>query len=118
MSENLYDGFIMLAYELEEYLKEAEKRTEILEVGAKEFVIDLKKLPKPISKIKKTGYTHIITTFSYRTRNNEVEVGWGKYYGPMLEYGTVKMSPRGHLNILWIRNKEKYYNKMLSKRWQ
>ena len=36
-----------------------------LEAGAKEFVDDLLKLPKPISKIRKAGYTHLINCFSY-----------------------------------------------------
>lgn len=100
---------------LEQSIKCVENKTEILITGAEEFVMDLKKLPKPISKIKKSGYTHIIDTFAYRVNKKEVEVGWGKYYGRMLEDGTKNMSPRRHLNPLWERNKEKYYKKMLSK---
>ena len=41
-----------------------------------------------------------------------IEVGWGKYYGPMLEHGTRKMAAREHLKPLFERNKEKYYRKM------
>ena len=41
-----------------------------------------------------------------------VNVGWGKYYGPMLEHGTRKMAARAHLKPLFERNKEKYYKKM------
>ena len=41
-----------------------------------------------------------------------IKVGWGKYYGPMLEHGTRKMAARVHLKPLFERNKEKYYKKM------
>ena len=41
-----------------------------------------------------------------------IKVGWGKYYGPMLEHGTRKMAARAHLKPLFERNKEKYYKKM------
>ena len=110
-----YEGFQDLINEFEEYIKSTENVTEVLEVGAEEFVFDLRKLPKPISKIKKSGYTHLVNTFAYKTRNKEVEVGWGKYYGPMVENGTKKMSARPHLKPLWNRNKEKYYKKMITK---
>ena len=67
-----------------------------------------------ISKIRKANYTHLIDSFSLRKKSNEVEVGWGKYYGPMLEHGTVKMNAQPHLNPVWDRNKEKYYKKMIT----
>jgi hypothetical protein len=86
-----------------------------LEAGAKEFVDDLLKLPKPISKIRKAGYTHLINCFSYRNKKNEIEAGWGKYYGPMVEHGTEKMDAQPHLYPLWDKNKEKYYKTMLTK---
>ena len=41
-----------------------------------------------------------------------IKVGWGKYYGPMLEHGTRKMAVRAHLKPLFEQNKEKYYKKM------
>ena len=85
-----------------------------LKAGAKEFVDDLLKLPKPISKIRKAGYTHLINCFSYRNKKNEIEAGWGKYYGPMVEHGTEKMDAQPHLYPLWDRNKEKYYKTMLT----
>lgn len=110
-----YEGFQDLADVLEKYIDNVENVTDVLEVGANEFVKDLKKLPKPISKIKKAGYTHLIDSFSSRTKKKEVEVGWGKYYGPMVENGTKKMSAREHLKPCWNKNKEKYYKKMLTK---
>ena len=110
-----YSGFETMFEILEKYMDGADNAVDILEVGAKEFVSDLLKLPKPISKIRKSGYTHLIKCFAYKKKNKEVEAGWGKYYGPMLEHGTVKMNAQEHLYPVWDRNKEKYYKKMLTK---
>ena len=115
-----FSGFEELSNELFGYIQAAEDPLEILEVGAKAFVNDLLKLPKPISKIRKAGYTHLINTFAYersseRTGRAEVIVGWGKYYGRMVEKGTVKMDERPHMYPLWDRNQEKYYNLMFRK---
>ena len=114
MSNELF-GFEELIEELQECVKNVEKPENIIEIGAKEFLKDLKKLTKPYSQIHKTGYTHLINTFSYRKKENEYEVGWGKYYGPMVENGTKKMKSRPHLKPCFEKNKEKYYNKMLNK---
>lgn len=43
-----------------------------------------------------------------------IDVGWGKYYGPMLEHGTKKMSAKAHLKPLFEQNKERYYKKMIA----
>lgn len=110
-----YSGFEAMSEILEKYIDGAENAVDVLETGAKEFVGDLLKLPKPISKIRKSGYTHLIKCFAYKKKNKEVEAGWGKYYGPMLEHGTVKMNAQEHLYPVWDRNKEKYYKKMLTK---
>ncbi len=110
-----YSGFEALSEILENYSDKADNFMDVLEVGAEEFTTDLLKLPKPISKIRKTGYTHLIDSFAYRKNKDEVEVGWGKYYGPMLEHGTVKMDAYSHVYPLWDRNKEKYYKKMIAK---
>lgn len=115
MSDNLYVGFEILQNQLSEIIKNVEKPTKILEVGAKEFVKDLSKLPRPISEIRKSAYTHLIDTFAFQTQKKEVAVGWGKYYGFMVENGTIKMNARAHLNPLWERNKNKYYNLMTQK---
>ena len=117
MSNEVYgfDGFQDLANIIEGYIKNVENPTEVLLVGAKEFVNDLLKLPKPISKIRKAGYTHLINTFAYREKKDEIEVGWGKYYGPMVEHGTKKMDEQPHVYPLWDKNKEKYYKSMLTK---
>ena len=54
-------------------MKNVENPTDILEVGAKEFVNDLLKLTKPMSQIRKSGYTHLIDSFAYRVKKDEVE---------------------------------------------
>lgn len=110
-----YSGFEALSEMLEKYADKADNFIDVLEVGAKEFVNDLLKLPKPISKIRKAGYTHLINSFAYRKKKNEIEAGWGKYYGPMVEHGTEKMDANPHIHPLWDKNKEKYYKAMLTK---
>lgn len=85
-----------------------------VEIGAKEFVKDLLKLPKPRSKVTVPGYTHLFDLFAYERTRNNIKVGWGKYYGPMLENGTVKMARKAHLKPLFEQNKETYYKKMIA----
>lgn len=117
MSNKVYgfEGFQDLSKMLEDCINKVENVVDILEVGAKELVNDALKLPKPMSNIRKAGYTHLVNSFSYRKKNNEIEAGWGKYYGPMVENGTVKMNARPHLYPLWEKNKEKYYKTMITK---
>lgn len=115
MNDEMFKGFNLLEEELNNIIKNVDTPTDILEVGAKDFVNDLLKLPKPISTIKKQGYTHLIDTFAYRIKNGEVEVGWGKYYGIMVENGTIKMNAVSHMKPLWNKNKDKYYKKMIDK---
>lgn len=110
-----YSGFEAMSEILEKYIDGADNAVDVLETGAKEFVGDLLKVPKPISKIRKSGYTHLIKCFAYKKKNKEVEAGWGKYYGPILEHGSVKMNAQEHLFPVWDRNKEKYYKKMFTK---
>lgn len=79
-----------------------------MEQAAKQFVEDLNRLPSPYSNIKKSGYTHLVRSFSYQKNKNEIEVGWGKYYGPMVEKGTTKRKAIPHLVPLFSKNEEKY----------
>lgn len=80
-----------------------------LEAGAKAFVEDARMLPKPRSQITKPGYTHLVNTISYRKLSDEIEITWGKYYGPMVEKGTKKMrTSHPHMKPLWEKNKRKY----------
>ena len=111
--EEFSDGFDGLANDLERYLDGSEKAIEALVVGAKELVDDLKKLTKPYSKITKPTYTHLVDSVTFRRSDKDVLVGWSKYYGPMLEHGTVKMLPQPMIKPVYERNKEKYYQLML-----
>lgn len=61
-----------------------------------------------------SGYTHLVDSFSYKRDKTGIDVGWGKYYGPMLEHGTKKMSAKAHLKPLFEQNKERYYKKMIA----
>ena len=111
----LYDaGFDDFEKMLQEYADKAseDRVLDAIEVGARDFVNDLRKLPKPRSKINKAGYTHLVTTFAMRREDSKIDVGWGKYYGPIVEHGTRKMAARAHLKPLFEQNKEKYYKKM------
>lgn len=110
-----YNGFQDLSDIIECYAKGAENAMEGIEEGAKQFVNDLLKLPKPISQIRKAGYRHLVHSFAYRKKQKEIEAGWGKYYGPMVEHGTVNMDANPHVYPLWDRNKEKYYKTMFTK---
>ena len=85
--------------------------------GAETFLKDLNKLSKPMSQIRKSGYTHLIDSFAIdlKSHSQEIVVGWGKYYGKMVERGTEKMYARAHMYPLWERNEEKYYKIMLGK---
>lgn len=102
---------------LQQYARQADPQNvlDVEEAGAKEFVSDLLKLPKPRSEVRKAGYTHLVNTFAMERANGEIKVGWGKYYGPMVEHGTKKMAAKAHLKPLFERNKEKYYRKMTEK---
>lgn len=111
-----FNGLTELSKDLEKYISSSENPQQILEIAAKEFVKDLLKLPKPISEIKKSGYTHLIETFCYELKNNgDIDVGWGKYYGKFVEDGTTKMKAQPHLVPTFEKNKDKYYRKMLEK---
>lgn len=84
--------------------------------GAEQLARDVRALPKPRSRIQKAGYTHLLDTVSARKgKNGEIEVGWGKYYGPMVEAGTRKMNAQPHLRGQFKKDPNKYYNLILQK---
>ena len=84
--------------------------------GAEQLARDVRALPKPRSQIRKSGYAHLLDTVSARKgKNGEVEVGWGKYYGPMVEAGTRKMNAQPHLRGQFKKDPNKYYNLILQK---
>lgn len=109
------EGFKELEELLAQYADKAENVMDILEAGAQEFVSDVRKLPKPRSRVRKAGYTHLLDTVTYQKINGEIEVGWGKYFGRMVDRGTKKMSANPHFAPTFQRNKEKYYNAMMRK---
>lgn len=98
-----------------EYAKKADRALDVLQAGADAFVRDLKSLPAPRSGINKAGYTHLLDTFASQQEDQTVLVGWGKYYGRMVETGTKKMAARPHFYSLFERNKNRYYNLMITK---
>lgn len=108
-------GLDDLEQQLSEFVKSIDKPLEVLKIGAKALVEDVRKLPKPRSSMSGAGYTHLLDTVTYKVANNEIEVGWGKYYGPMVERGTKRMSGTPHLTPTFQANKEKYYKKMMDK---
>lgn len=119
--EELLNGFDDLMSELSNYAKKADPKNvkKILEVGAEAVVKDLNKLPFPISNIRKPGYTHLIQSFCYQESTNgkhkgQMEIGWGKYYGRMVESGTSLMKAQPHIEPSYDRNKEKYWKLMIS----
>ncbi len=113
-----FKGFDELTEILNEYGEKADRKSvqKVLEAGAQDFVNILLKLPKPKSKLNYPGYTHLIDTFTYaKNKNGEVEVGWGKYYGPMVDRGTIKMDAIPHLTPAWDSNKDMIYKTMIEK---
>ena len=102
-----------------EYMDKADRPLEILQAGADAFVKDLKALPSPRSRINKAGYTHMIDTFASRQEGEDVLVGWGKYYGPIIERGYKtkrRMVPaRPHFKPTFEKNKNRYYDMMIQK---
>lgn len=108
------DGFTDFAELLEEFGKKTgtENVLKVLEIGAKEFVSDVRALPKPRSTVRAPGYTHLLDTVTYQKSKNEVVTGWGKYYGPMVENGTIRADGTPHMRTTWERNRENYYKKM------
>lgn len=114
-NESGYTGFEDLSKELEKYMHTAENSIEILLAGAEAAKKDLDKLTKPMSRIRKSGYSHLVDDFPIEKKEKEVVVGWSKYYGRMVERGTEKMYARAHMYPLWEQNEKKYYKIMLEK---
>lgn len=109
-----FDDFSRMIEELSRRMSE-DAVLDAIEEGAKEFTNDLLRLPKPKSQITKTGYTHLIDTFACQRNGKEIEVGWGKYYGPMVEKGTKKMKAQPHLKNAYERNRNKYERLIINK---
>lgn len=112
---NRVSGHSSLSDKLSSYIKKAENSQDILVEAAKVYVADVRRQPKPMSKIRKSGYTHLVHDIDFRKADNgEVEVGSRtKYYLRFVEIGTNKMSGRFFLRNLYHQNKSKYIQIML-----
>lgn len=118
MSESFeFEGYLDLSKQLEKILDSTDKVMDYQEEIAQDFVDDLLKLPKPMSDIKKAGYTHLVRTFSYERneKKKDIVVGWGKYYGRMVEQGTRRMNEQAHMVPTWNRNQNNYIDKIRKK---
>ena len=116
-STELVEEELNLKAELERYARNLDDVQKILEVGAKEFVDDLRTLEKPKSRIKSAKHTHLVDSFAYRKskyRPGEIEVGWGVYYGPFLEEGSKKNNAQPHLKKMYQNCAKKYEEKMIA----
>lgn len=102
-------GFDAFDEVIQEALKNADKAMEAIEDGVRDFVDDVRGLPKPRSEINKVNYTHLLDTITYEKNKNSIEVGWGKYYGPIVE------NMRPHLIPAYEKNREKYMNNIKKK---
>lgn len=116
--EIIDDGFDELKKLLQQYEISENEVIDAMEVGVKEFVRDLRKLPRPRSQITKPGYTHLLDSITYEKGQKEIVVGWGEYYGPMVENGTVKMKATPHTKPTFKTNQNKYYETVKNKLWK
>lgn len=107
-----FTGFDDFSKLLEKYIGKTEKENvmQALEIGAEELARDVRALPKP--RRPGGGRTHMLDSVATKRRGEEIEVGWGKYYGPFVENGTRKMGAQPHMKPTFNKNKEKYYRKM------
>lgn len=111
---NDYTGFDDFSKMLEKYTENTDMDSvlNVLSIGAESLVQDVRELPRPRSQRSGGGWTHLLDTVIQKKNGEEIEVGWGKYYGMFLEKGTRKMSAQTHIAPTFNRNKEKYYEKM------
>lgn len=117
-TEAMDDGFEELQNILKKFEISEDEVLRAMEGTAKELCADLRKLPKPRSNVRKAGYTHLIDTFAYKREKNEIEVGWGKYYGPMVENGTVRAHVTPHLRPYFKVNQKRIYDTVIKKLWK
>ncbi len=108
-------GFSELSKLLEDYQVSESDALRVLEEIAGTFAQDVRKLPKPRSTIATAGYTHLLDTVTHRKKGKEIESGWGKYYGPMVEKGTKKMRGTPHIKQTFHKNQEKYFKRINEK---
>lgn len=114
MSEEFFknDGFKDFNELIEKYSQKVDKDKVLnaIQKGADALAKDVRARPKPRSSINKSGYTHLLDTVTTKVnaKKKEIEVGWGKYYGPMIERGTKKIDAQPHIKPTYNQNIEKY----------
>ena len=106
-------GFGEFAELLKEFDVNEGEVLNVMEKGARSYIQDVRKLTRPRSRMNAPGYTHLLDTVTYRRNKQEIEIGWGKYYGPMLEHGAMRMTAVPHIGTTFERNKGKYYKTMV-----
>ena len=110
--DNFTVGFDGIGRKLSDIIAKIEKKEEAIENVVAIFVVDIRRLPKPRSKRNFPGYTHLIDSVGYRKKGNVFQIGWGKYYGHMVESGTFRSNATPHMKPTWAQNKEKYINSL------
>ncbi len=80
-----FTGFDDFSKLLEKYIGKTEKGNvmQVLEIGAEDLARDVRALPKP--RRPGGGRTHMLDSVVTKRRGEEIEVGWGKYYGPFVD---------------------------------
>lgn len=121
--ENLRIGFDALQRELELLIHSVEHIQDVLVDAAEAYVNDLRRLPKPYSKIRSSQHKHMLDEMGYRrAKHEEVEVGSGVYWLRFVEFGTRASSKRRwgtprqpFLGPTYALNQSKYTKIMIEK---
>lgn len=113
------EGLEDLEKELEEMAGNMDdsKVLDAMEQGADQLVNDIRALPRPRSMLG-GGHTHMLDSVGSQRGKDVVDVGWGKYYGKMVENGHKSRKGRWvaaqpHMSTTFEKNKDRYYKTML-----
>ena len=69
---------------------------------------DVRALPAPRSSLG-GAHTHLLDTVTWEPgEHGDTLIGWGRYYGRMVESGTRNMQAQPHLLPTWKKNERKY----------
>ena len=118
-NEVVTDGFEELSKELEELASNVDddKALDAIQEGVDQFVSDIRALPKPRSKLGGT-HTHMLDSVGSERDKSVINVGWGKYYGKIVENGHHSrkghwVAAQPHMKPTFEKNKDKYYQAMV-----
>jgi HK97 gp10 family phage protein len=115
LRDNFTVGFEGIGKQLSDLISKIDNKEDAIESVANDFASDIRRMPRPRSKCRSRGYTHLIDTVSYRKKGDVFQVGWGKYYGHMVESGTFRMNGSPHMRPTWQQNREKYIDSLKRK---